>query len=121
MRRLLFLLLALAALSYARAGGGCFLPGTEVSTPGGPVPIEGLQPGAAVLSFSGSQIVQGKVAGIYSVRRDYYYTIRTEKAEVNVTAEHPFFVGDGYEEASSLKAGDTVYLLENGQLRPAKF
>ncbi len=120
MRRFLLVLLLLAGLSFPRAGGGCFLPGTMVATPAGEVPIQALAPGQYVLSFTRDGAVEAaQVSEIYSVHRDYYYHIRTDSSEVNVTAEHPFYVGGGYKEASALEPGDILYVMEGGRLVPS--
>ena len=124
LRRRLFLLAVLLLFSgaaFARGGGGCFLPGTLVQTPGGSIPIEQLLPGQAVLSFDGNSVVQSTVSEIYTVQRDYYYEISAGGSLVRVTAEHPFYIGNGeFENVSQLKEGDTIYALANGTLAPVR-
>ena len=98
----------------------CFLPGTLVKTTNGEVPIENIIPGQPLLSFNNKeQIVTSYVLKNYKSERDYYYTIRTANSSVNVTAEHPFYVGNGvFKQTQLLKAGDRLFILSNGKLKP---
>ncbi len=102
-------------------GGGCFLPGTEVSSPTGPAKIENLKEGDIVSSFdSRGKVVESKVSKVFTVHREGYYNLKTAAASVNATAEHPFLTDTGYKETQDLKAGDTVFILENSKLSPQK-
>ncbi len=112
---LLFLLLAVPA--FSRAGGGCFLPGTEVSTATGTVPIEQLSAGSAVYSFDeNGNVLESTVKKVYMVSREGYYIITTKSSSVNVTAEHPFLTPAGYIEAQNLAVGKEVFILSEGEL-----
>ncbi len=116
---LLFFLLA-ACLIFARGGGGCFLEGTEIALENGTAPIETLTVGQDVLAFADGQVVQSTVSEIFQVQRDYYYDIVTAHGSVNVTAEHPFYVGnDRFVEAQELKAGDAIYVRDGDSFAPA--
>lgn len=113
----LVLFLLLGSLAFARGGGGCFLPGTLIQTPYGDVPIEQLQPGYSVQTFSPDGVGSSTVLEVYQTERSYFYSIHTAIADVNATAEHPFYVGNStFKEAAALQAGDIIYLLQNGSL-----
>ncbi|HXI83767.1 MAG TPA: TIM44-like domain-containing protein [Verrucomicrobiae bacterium] len=73
-----------AAPVWARGGGGCFEEGTPVLTPNGPVPIETLRVGDAVIG--------GRVEAIIRVQPEEYLEIDNG---VHVTAEHPFQIAPG--------------------------
>lgn len=95
----------------------CFLPGTLVQTPHGRMPIEEIKIGDAVYSFSENGTVSvSEVTAKYVAERDSYYIIAAGEYEVNATAEHPFHTPNGYKEASSLAAGDAVFIYQNGSL-----
>ncbi|MBU0757466.1 MAG: hypothetical protein KKF44_05345 [Nanoarchaeota archaeon] len=100
-------------------GGGCFLAGTVIDTPTGRKPIEELSIGAEVFAFSDEKVTLSEVSEIYTVQRDYYYHLETDGGNVDVTAEHPFYIGNGiFLETQNLRAGDTVYLHEGNSLIP---
>jgi hypothetical protein len=76
---------------------GCFIAGTQISTDkNSTIDIEQLQKGDRVLSFDeqSSQVTTSQVTNLYQVQRDYYYQLDTSSGDsVQVTAEHPFFIG----------------------------
>jgi len=97
--------------------GGCFLPGTLVQTPEGGMLIENIKAGDRIYSFSeNGEVSVSNVLAKYAAGRDAYYMIRAGENEVNATAEHPFLTQNGYKEASSLAAGDVVFIYRNGAL-----
>jgi len=114
-------ILGLNGLSFARGGGGCFLLGTLISTADGNKAIEDVSIGDQILSFSNfspQSIEISKVLQIYEVQRDYFYLIKTENGEVQVTAEHPFYVGNSeFKEVADLNKEDFIYILQNGKLK----
>jgi len=79
------------------AGPGCFLPGTQIATGEGETQsIENLKTGDRVVGFDEQtgEVSQTQVFQVHEVQRDYYYEIETASGDkVQVTAEHPFFVG----------------------------
>ncbi len=102
-------------------GGGCFPPGTIVKTPTGGTPIQSVKTGDTVTSFNDqtNKISESKVSDIYEVQRTYYFSIIAGGYHVTVTAEHPFFIGDGkYQEAQNLKTGDVLYVDQSNLLVP---
>ena len=97
---------------------GCFLPGTIVNGSGGGKKIEDVRVGDRVDSFADNALTESAVSQIYKVTRDYYYSLAAGDYQVKVTAEHPFFVGNNkFKEVKDLKAGDDVYVIENGSLK----
>lgn len=100
---------------------GCFLPDTPILLPGGTrKPIRDVRPGDRVLAFrEDGTVVDALVREILSVDADGYYSITTNRAELRVTAEHPFFVGKGtYKTVEALAEGDTVYAFDGQRLSP---
>ena len=97
---------------------GCFLPGTIVNGSSGGKNIEEVRVGDSVDSFADNALTQSAVSQIYKVTREYYYSLVAGDYQVKVTAEHPFFVGNNeFKEVKDLKAGDDVYVIENGSLK----
>ncbi|MBI1974074.1 Hint domain-containing protein, partial [Candidatus Micrarchaeota archaeon] len=97
--------------------GGCFLAGTQVSTPSGKKEIEKLEAGAAVYSFDSHGIlVESKVKQLVKVIREGYFRISTESASVDVTGEHPFLTPRGWVEAEDLRVGRSVTVENNGRM-----
>ena len=74
--------------------------------------------GDRVDSFADNALTESAVSQIYKVTREYYYSLAAGDYQVKVTAEHPFFVGNNeFKEVKDLKAGDDVYVIENGSLK----
>lgn len=94
-----------------------FLPGTLVKTPDGSKKIEDIKAGDEVLSFKDETIDYSKVIKIFKYPKPYYYTLEAGEYMVKVTYNHPFYIGfNQFKIVEELKIGDTVYVLENGQL-----
>jgi hypothetical protein len=75
--------------------------------------------GDGVRSFEDGKIVNSSVSQIYKAQRDYYFVLTAEDYSVRVTAEHPFYVGDGeFREVKDLVVGEKVYVEEGGRLTP---
>ncbi|MBI4214458.1 TIM44-like domain-containing protein [archaeon] len=117
----LILLIAFSLLlpaGFARAGGGCFLAGTQVLTPEGTMVIENLTAGASVLSLDkDGSVVPALVRQVAIVERKGYFTLRTETTEVNVTAEHPLLTAGGWKEAKDLQIGDVLFVSKQGGIK----
>jgi len=104
-------ILLLPSLSWARAGGGCFLPETQIlMADGTEVPIRSVQPGDKVLAFTREgALVHTQVRSIVHAESDRYVILQTERATLRVTEDHPFYVGAGaFKTLALLKAGDKV-------------
>ncbi len=91
---------------------GCFLPDSHILRPDGTeTPISALSPGDALLAFRpGGRMVQTRVREILRLEVDEYFLLKTDRATLRVTAEHPFYVGHGtFKTVEALKEGDTVF------------
>ena len=102
-------------------GGGCFLPGTPIhQADGGSTPIENARAGDRILAFRpDGQVVESIIRQVVTHEVDEYLVLETAKGELRVTGEHPFFAGHGeFRAVESLRAGDAVFALEGGELRP---
>ncbi|MBP9817842.1 hypothetical protein KBC75_03790 [Candidatus Shapirobacteria bacterium] len=96
----------------------CFLPGTLISTSNGTKRIEEVREGDVVLSFDNQNKVNSSVvSNLMNFSRDYYYRLVAGDSEVKVTAEHPFYRGNGeFTQVKDLQVGDEVYLLKDGEM-----
>ncbi len=100
-------------------GSGCFVPGTTIRSSTGGKKIENIKVGDNVTSFDDktNQIKESSVINLHKVNRDFYFSIIAGGYHVEVTAEHPFYIGNGeYKEAQYLKPGDVLYVDENNAL-----
>ncbi len=107
-----FLICMAPVLSWARGGGGCFLPESQVLRGDGmESPIGALHPGDELLAFKPEgRMVRTRVRAIIRHEVDEYILLKTDRASLRVTAEHPFYVGRGsYKTVEVLKEGDTVF------------
>jgi predicted lipid-binding transport protein (Tim44 family) len=102
-------------------GGGCFPPGTVISTPTGALPIERLAPGDAVLGVtSDGRLVPVRVEAVYETAIALF-TVRTDGGDLVTTAEHPVALADGgFRPAGDLLPGEEVLLCRTGRLQRAK-
>jgi hypothetical protein len=95
---------------------GCFLPETPILLADGTsLPISEVKPGMRVEAFtSQGEKTAATVKDVYRIRSEGYYELKTaEGNSVRVTAEHPFYVGDGrFRTVETLKKGDSVYLFD---------
>ena len=104
-----FLLGAMPSSALGRGGGGCLEKGSSVLTPSGPVSVEDLGPGGAVLSFSDRRLFIAKVQAVIAVDADAYYELTVGGHVLRLTGEHPVATAPGvFRTASSLQAGDRV-------------
>jgi hypothetical protein len=88
------------------AGGGagsgvcCFVAGTKVSTPTGPVNIEDITPLDVILSLNmQTNLIQfSKVGSVKVVERSKYYNIEFDSGRVlKITDDHPLHTDNGWE------------------------
>jgi uncharacterized membrane protein YgcG len=104
-----FLLESMPPSAHGRGGGGCIEKGSAVLTPSGPVSVEDLQPGDAVLSFSDRRVRTAKVQAVVAVHADAYFELAVGGHVLRLTGEHPVATAPGvFRTASSLRAGDRV-------------
>lgn len=86
-------------------GGASFVAGTEISTPDGRVPIERIQRGDVVWSFSNEvphHFTPNVVRQVWSHSVEYVLNLRTKSNRITTTPEHKFFTGSNYSEAKYL-------------------
>jgi predicted lipid-binding transport protein (Tim44 family) len=91
---------------------GCFLPDTPVLLADGTSrPIGEVRVGDGVLAFDAAgRTVPARVKAVLVHEVEGYLVVRTERVELRVTEEHPFFVGEGtFKTIGSLRVGDTVW------------
>lgn len=97
----------------------CFVAGTMVATPNGPVPIERLSPGDTVLSFDhiANKIVPKTVVATQSsLSADLITTKCSTGTTITSTSDHKFFTPSGYRPAASLSIGEELVALEHAHV-----
>jgi len=100
---------------------GCFLPDSEIlKADGTTIHISGVKRGDELLSYSPEgNIVHTKVKAIISHKVDEYIVLKTDRNTLAVTAEHPFYTGNGtFKTLDILKTGDTVFAWDGHALSP---
>ena len=106
-----FLLGVMPSSAPGRGGGGCLEKGSSVLTPSGPVAVEDLKPGDAVLSFSDGRVLAAKVQAASAVDADAYCEIAVGGHVLRLTGEHPVATAPGvFRIVSSLRPGDRVLI-----------
>jgi predicted lipid-binding transport protein (Tim44 family) len=91
---------------------GCFLPDSQILRADGTESmISAVRPGDELLAFNDlGRMVRTKVRDIIRHEVDEYILLKTDQITLQVTAEHPFYVGKGtYKTVEALKEGDTVF------------
>jgi len=102
---------------------GCFLPDSEIlKADGTTIRISTVKHGDELLSYSPEgNIVHTKVKAVISHKVDEYIVLKTERNTLQVTAEHPFYTGNGtFKTLDILKAGDTIYAWDGHTLSPQR-
>jgi len=97
------------------AGGGCFVRGTEVSTPRGPVPIDQLAVGDEVLAYDPvacAPTVQ-RIEKVFEFHEPEVMTLTLGKDRVQCTPNHRFFTG-GWTAAKKLVIGEAILRRDGG-------
>jgi hypothetical protein len=90
------------------AGGSCFVAGTEVATPHGPIAIEDILPGQTVLTWDleAERLVSATVLRIMASAVGGTLELTVAGETIHTTSEHPFWVpGSGWLTASDLRPG----------------
>jgi hypothetical protein len=108
-----------SANSFVVHNKGCFLPDTPVTMADGTQKmISDVSSGDALRGFTyDGAIVNATIDRIFTAESDGYYVVATVGHQVRVTAEHPFYVGDGvFKVAGELKAGDVIYVFDRDAL-----
>ena len=91
---------------------GCFLPDTPILRADGvEVPLGRVRIGDEVMAFTpDGRMTRAVVRNVISLEVDGYLVVTTDRAELRVTAEHPFYVGNGmFRTLEVLRPGDPVY------------
>jgi hypothetical protein len=91
---------------------GCFLPDSEIlKSDGTSVPISAVRPGNELVAYSPEgRIVHTKVRNILRHKVEEYILLKTDRHALRVTAEHPFYVGQGtFKTLEALKIGDAIF------------
>ena len=102
---------------------GCFLPDTPVRTAdGSEVPISGVRQGDRLLAFTADgQVVAATVRQVLTHDADEYRIVRTSSMVLQVTPEHPFYVGDGtFKTLEALQPGDRIFAYDGSGLNPQR-
>ena len=98
---------------------GCFLPDSEILKSDGTVlPISAVRPGDELSAYSPEgTIVHTKVRNIIRHHVKAYILLKTDRHTLRVTAEHPFYVGQGtFKTLDALKIGDAIFAQEGQSL-----
>jgi hypothetical protein len=91
---------------------GCFLPDSEIlKSDGTKKLISAVLPGDELLAYSPEgSIVHTKVKNILRHKVKEYILLKTDRHALKVTAEHPFYVGQGtFKTLDALKIGDAIF------------
>ena len=91
---------------------GCFLPDSQIlKSDGHESPIRAIRPGDEVLAFTPEgRMLRTRVREITRHEADEYILLKTDRATLRVTKEHPFYVGRGtFKTVEALKEGDLVF------------
>jgi predicted lipid-binding transport protein (Tim44 family) len=91
---------------------GCFLPDSQIlKSDGHESPVHAIRPGDEVLAFTPQgRMVRTKVREVIRHEADEYVLLKTNRAALRVTKEHPFYVGHGtFKTVEVLKEGDAVF------------
>lgn len=98
---------------------GCFLPDSEIlKSDGTKKLISAVLPGDELLAYSpDGSIVHTKVKNILRHKVKEYLLLKTDRHALKVTAEHPFYVGQGtFKTLDALKIGDAIFAWDGQSL-----
>ncbi|OGP51270.1 MAG: hypothetical protein A2Y79_03575 [Deltaproteobacteria bacterium RBG_13_43_22] len=90
---------------------GCFLPDSPILMANGrETKISAVRPGDLLWAFNpDGHLVSTKARSIIKHEVEEYLLMKTDRATLRVTEEHPFYVGQGkFKTVEALKIGDTV-------------
>ncbi|MCP4488104.1 MAG: hypothetical protein GY820_12410, partial [Gammaproteobacteria bacterium] len=96
---------------YGRSYLPCFVAGTLIYTEKGLKPIEGLKEGSRVYSynFEIDSVELQTIEKFFTKEVQEVYEVKVGKEQINVTAEHPFYVqGKKWVKVKELKQGDQL-------------
>ncbi|MGD0571986.1 MAG: polymorphic toxin-type HINT domain-containing protein [Sedimentisphaerales bacterium] len=98
---------------------GCFLPETSIrKADGSETPISTIKAGDRLMAFTTQgEMVNAIVQNVITHDVNEYCIVRTAKNVVRVTAEHPFYVGNGtFKTLEALKPGDNIFVFDGNGL-----
>jgi predicted lipid-binding transport protein (Tim44 family)/intein/homing endonuclease len=99
---------------------GCFLPDAPVlRADGTELAIRDVKPGERLMAFTPrGELTAATVQEVLVHQVQEYLLVKTASAELRVTGEHPFFVGDGtFRTIESLRPGDRIFVFDGRGLR----
>ena len=99
---------------------GCFLPNTPILRADGlSTAINKIRPGDRVRAYeTDGTIVTTKVRAVLKHQVNSYYVVSTKTSTLNVTGEHPFYIGNGsFKTVEALHTGDLIYVFDGSQLK----
>jgi len=102
---------------------GCFLPDTPVlRSDGTKAKISQVKPGDKLLAFDpGRGLVRTRVLEVLKRDAKEHLELRTEGVTLEVTPDHPLFLGEGkFRSAGLLHPGETIWAWDGGEIRPQK-
>ncbi len=105
--------------TYLVHNKGCFLPDTPIlRADRTSTAISQVRVGDRLLAFdSDSKVVETTVRSVITREADEYLTVRTNQAELRVTREHPFYIGEGtFKTLEALHVGDKVFAFDGNGL-----
>ncbi len=91
---------------------GCFLPESPIlKADGREMAISAVRKGDELLAFTpDGRPVRTRVRDVIRAHAEQYVVLRTDRATLRVTEEHPFYVGQGtYRTVEGLAPGDTLF------------
>lgn len=94
---------------------GCFLPETRIRLADGTeIPIASVQTGDRLLAFtSEGSVVCATVQRVLTHDVDEYRVVKTAQIIIQVTDEHPFYVGEGtFKTLEALQPGDSIFAFD---------
>lgn len=94
---------------------GCFLPDSPILIADGrEIMISTVKPGDLLWSFKpDGHLVTTQARSVIKHEVDDYILMKTDRATLRVTQEHPFYVGQGkFKTVEALKKGDTVFAFD---------
>jgi predicted lipid-binding transport protein (Tim44 family) len=100
---------------------GCFLPDNLILLADGrEVPISTVRPGDHLLAFNHEgSIVRTQVRNVLRLEAAEYVVLKTDRETLRVTADHPFYIGEGtFRTLEALRVGDTIITWDGHSLAP---
>ncbi len=102
---------------------GCFLPDTPVSrSDGTQAKISQVRPGDELLAFDPEKgLVRTRVIEVLKRDAEEHLEVRTERVTLEVTPDHPIFVGGGkFKSAGLLRPGEAIWAWNGEGIGPQK-